>query len=400
MQAEVFNIIVAMFFASMTLSIVFLLAWKTLGRKSHILSWAVGFSAATVQWFLNLQANWFTSVEVHWLLVNAMALVLITLGLRGHCQRTDCRHLPANLWPYTGLIFAVIVWTTAVNTHVGIRTALVPASASATLLLSAWMIVRHRAVTRPAEWAAAVSMIIFAVTQGIAAGMAMLQGADGEVSYQALYVQYNFLTLPAGYIATGMFVIFMVTSDLSEELKELAVRDQLTGIFDRRGLGEQGARAYSTARRNNAPLSVIMMDIDRFKKINDEYGHSVGDDALCHFAEILKEARRTEDILARVGGEEFTLVLPGVELADALKLADQLCAKIERSAMPVAAAKLRMTASFGVATLNASDTCLSDTIVRADRALYRSKRAGRNQVDLESSQMMLTPDGVLKSLHG
>ena len=396
MNSEVFYIVVAMHFASLTLSIVFFLAWKTLGGKSHALSWSVGFLAAAAQWLCNILAHWFPSWESYWLTVNALALGLITLGIRGHCQRTNCERLPKNLWPYAGAVYAVIAWATVIEPHAGIRTAMIPATAAATLFLSALMVIRHREKSRPAEWAAATSMVVFGLTQGIAAGMALMQGAAGDAGYLTLYQQYNFLTLPAGYIAMGVFVIFMIASDLSEDMKELAIRDQLTGVLDRRGLGEQGAVAYATARRNETPLSVIMTDIDRFKFINDEYGHAVGDSALVHFAKVLKESRRTEDILARVGGEEFAIVLPGTELADALKIADLLRGKIEATPMAVDAEQLQMTASFGVATVNSSDTCLSDTIVRADRALYRSKRAGRNQVDLESSQLMRAIDGTLK----
>ena len=108
-----------------------------------------------------------------------------------------------------------------------------------------------------------------------------------------------------------MFVIFMLASDIMEEMKEIAVRDQLTGLLNRRGFNEQAAQAYASARRANRPVSVIMTDIDRFKFINDEHGHAAGDSALCQFARILSAGRRTEDVLARVGGEEFALVLQG-----------------------------------------------------------------------------------------
>ena len=400
MNTDVFYIVVAMHFASLTLSIIFFLAWKTLGNKPYALSWSLGFLAASAQWFCHIQFDWFPSWEAYWLTVSALSLGLITLGIRGHCQRTDCRNLPNNLWPIAALVFAVIYWTTIVSPHAGIRTALTPASAALTLFVSALMVIRHRKRPRPAEWAAATSFVIFGLIQGIAAGMAVLQGPSGDVGYQLLYLQYNFLTLPAGYIATGMFVILMIASDLSEEMKELAVRDQLTNVFDRRGLGEQGALAYARARRSGKPVSVILTDIDRFKTINDEHGHATGDDALCHFANVLQSDRRGEDLVARVGGEEFAIVLPETDLPAALRIADQLCRRIETSPMIADGRRLTMTASFGVATINASDTCLSDTIARADRALYRSKRGGRNQVDLESSQLMRASDGSLKPVAG
>ena len=396
MDSPVYYIINAMLFVSLTLSIIFFLAWKTLGKPPYALSWSVGFMAATMQWFFNLQQGWFSNYATYWVIVNGFALVLITLGLRGHCQRTNCKRLPKNLWPFTVLVYAAIVWTTVFDAHVGISMALVPAAACATLFLSALIIVRHREKPRAAEWAAAVSMVLFGASQGIAAGMALLQGAGGDTAYQGLYVHYNFLTLPAGYMATGMFVIFMLASDISIEMKEIAIRDQLTGALNRRGLSEQGAAAFATSRRSGVPVSVIMTDIDRFKYINDQYGHSAGDAALVHFSLLLNDARRANDLVARVGGEEFALILPGTDLQHAMKIADDLCAKVEASPVSFERRKLNMTASFGVATLSENDDSLQDAIIRSDRALYRSKRAGRNQVDLESSQMMLADDGSLK----
>ena len=99
-----------------------------------------------------------------------------------------------------------------------------------------------------------------------------------------------------------------------------------------------------------------------------------------------------------MGGEEFALVLPGADLRECNRIAESLCQRLAGSPLNLGDEALAMTASFGVATLSLRDTCLTDAIVRADRALYRSKRAGRNRVDLESSQMMRCPDGSLKPI--
>ena len=190
----------------------------------------------------------------------------------------------------------------------------------------------------------------------------------------------------------------MMASDISEKMKEIAVRDQLTGLLNRRGFNEYGEKAFAAARRAGAPLSLIMTDIDRFKHINDRFGHAAGDAALAHFARLFAEERRSEDIVARVGGEEFALLLPGTNLRDAMALADQLCEKIGSTPIDLTTVGLPMTSSFGVATISDNDTSLDDMTRRADRALYRSKRAGRNQVDLESSQLMLASDGTLRPI--
>ncbi|MFQ5610472.1 MAG: GGDEF domain-containing protein, partial [Woeseiaceae bacterium] len=196
MTSPVFYILVALTLTSAMISVIFFLAWKTLGEKPYALSWSIGFLAATCQWFFNLASPLFPGFESYWLTVNAFALVLITLGLRGHCQRTNCTVLPQNLWPYAGAVYAAIVWTTLVDKHVGISTALVPGMAAVTLFFSALMILRHREKPRPAEYAAAITMIVFGLAQLAASGMAILQGPVGEESYRTLYIHFNFLTLP------------------------------------------------------------------------------------------------------------------------------------------------------------------------------------------------------------
>ena len=398
MNSPVAFILVALVLNSAMLSVIFFIAWKTQGEKPYALTWSLAFLAATGQWSFNLAGSAFPSFETYWLTTNALGLAVITLGLRGHCQRTDCQKLPKNLWPYASLIYVAIVWFTVVEQHVGLRTALLPFAGGITLFLSSIMIIRHRKKPRPAEWAAAIMMLVFGLSQFAAAVVAALQGAAGNDFYRTLYVNINFLSLPTGYTGVAMFIIFMLASDLSEQMKEVAARDPLTGLLNRRGFGDQTEKAYATARRIDRPVSVIMTDIDRFKRINDEFGHIEGDNALCHFAEILENGRRADDILARMGGEEFAIVLPGAKLEECNRIAEALCLQLQQTPMDIDGKTLAMTASFGVATLSVKDACLTDAIVRADRALYRSKRAGRNRVDLESSQMMRCPDGTLKPI--
>ena len=396
MTSPVFYILVALTLTSAIISITFFIAWKTLGNKPYALSWCVAFLAATCQWFLNLAMSVFPNFASYWITVNGLAVVVITLGLQGHCQRTNCSKLPKNLWPYAGLVYAAVIWITVVEQHIGLAIAFLPGVAALTLFASAAMIVRHREQTRPAEWAAATCIFVFGIAQLATSAVALMQGPAGDQAYRDLYMHFNFMTLPAGYTGMAIFVIFMMASDLSEELKELAVRDQLTGLLNRRGFAEQGAAAFSFSRRTGRPVSVIMTDVDRFKDINDEFGHAAGDAALRHFAQILKVGRRTEDILARVGGEEFALVLPGANLERAMDIAEALCAQLQAAPLEIAGVVMEMTASFGVAMISMRDTALTDIVMRADRALYRSKRAGRNRVDLESSQLMKAADGSLR----
>lgn len=396
MESLYFYIIFSLVIVSAALSLVFYMAWRNFDREPHALTWSLAFLAGAIQWHCVLIEDLFPSREAFFLVENAFSMLMVTWGLRGHCQRTECKLLPKNLLPYALVIYALIAWHIVVEPHVGMRRMVVPAYAAITLILSAWMIVRYREKTRPAEWAAAIVIFAFGLIQAVSSVLAFLQGPTGDPGFTLIHAQFEILTLPAGYMSMAMFIILMIASDISAKMKRLAVRDQLTGLLNRRGFNEYGGRAFSAAKRAGTPLSVIMTDIDRFKNINDKYGHAAGDSALVHFAKIVSEARRSEDVIARVGGEEFALLLPGTELRDAMALADQLCTQVGSTPLDVTGIGMPMTSSFGVSAISENDKALDDLVLRADRALYRSKRAGRNQVDLESSQLMLAEDGTLK----
>lgn len=398
MSYQFFYIIFSLMVTSAVLSLIFFTAWKNFGEQKHALTWSAAFFAGMLQWGCVLNFELFPSREAYLLVENALSMAMVTLGLRGHCERTACKLLPKNLWPYVMAVYSIIAWHILVTPHTGIRMSVVPFYAAITLGLSAHMIITYREKIRPAEWTAAIAITIFGLTQIGTGILALLQGAVADEAVRAAYRHFNFLTLPAGYIATSMLIILMMASDIAAKMKEMAIRDQLTGLLNRRGFTENGERAFSTARRAGLPLSVIMTDIDRFKYINDKYGHATGDTALAHFSDLVSEDRRQEDIVARVGGEEFAILLPGTDLRDAMAIADQLCAKIGATPFADAAINLPMTSSFGVAAISEKDRTLDDMVLRADRALYRSKRAGRNQVDLESSQMMIAEDGTLQPL--
>lgn len=383
---------------SLIIAIIFFMSWKALGAKPWSLNWSIAFVASTMYWSANLCSGLFSSFEQYWLLANAFGIAMITLALRGHCQRTNCQYLPKNLWPAGFVVFAVVLWTTVVVPHAGLSAAILPFVAALTLLMSAAMIIRHREETRVAEWASAITMILFAIVQLPAAVFVYKLGPDSDVVMNLMFSHPSVPLIPAGFVGMAMFVILMLASDMYEDMKEIAIRDGLTGLLNRRGFGDRAAVAYSTARRTSQPVSVVMADIDHFKSVNDQFGHDVGDKALQHFARLISEDRRIEDIVARVGGEEFALILPGTNIAEATAVADELCVRMGTSPMAVDGRNVVMTASFGVAAISTNDSRVTDIVVKADRALYRSKRAGRNRVDLESSQMMRKLDGSLETV--
>lgn len=171
-------------------------------------------------------------------------------------------------------------------------------------------------------------------------------------------------------------------SDQAAYLRDLSNRDPLTGLCNRRYFEETLNQEYHRATRLNCPLSVIIIDIDHFKKINDEFGHPVGDLCLKHVANTLEQKPlRLNDTLARIGGEEFSIILLDVDAHTAYDLAQEIRRKVEASTFSPNNTPLPITISLGGATYDPDNLIGIDELLRsADDALYRSKRQGRNKV--------------------
>lgn len=169
-------------------------------------------------------------------------------------------------------------------------------------------------------------------------------------------------------------------SRLQAALQEQAVRDGLTGLFNRRYLDEMLEREVSRARREGIPLSLVMLDIDHFKRVNDTYGHQAGDEVLRTLAATLLADIRAEDMACRYGGEEFLILLPNMPLAAALLRAESWRAAVADLAVAHGDFSIRFTVSLGVAAYPDHGKTPDDLTRCADHALYRAKNAGRNQV--------------------
>jgi diguanylate cyclase (GGDEF)-like protein len=193
---------------------------------------------------------------------------------------------------------------------------------------------------------------------------------------------------------TGQYVLFVVASSvvvatvraLSENLHRLirtlrtsSATDPLTGLLNRRSFDRRFAAAVVDASRESLPLTVMLLDLDHFKQVNDEHGHAAGDRALVRFAELLLSQSRASDLVARVGGEEFAVVLPGATVDQAVRRAKQFANawRVDRSV-----GGLALTVSIGVADLEGTGDTTGTLLMRADAAVYRAKSEGRDRVVL------------------
>lgn len=167
---------------------------------------------------------------------------------------------------------------------------------------------------------------------------------------------------------------------LEQELQRQASTDPLTHACNRREYERRFDREVQRARRHDRPLAICVLDLDHFKHVNDTYGHNAGDAALVLTADICRAELRESDVLGRLGGEEFVVILPETTADAAAYVAERLRIQLERADVLACQQRFRLTATFGVTELTARDRGINDLILRADEALYEGKRAGRNQV--------------------
>jgi diguanylate cyclase (GGDEF)-like protein len=168
------------------------------------------------------------------------------------------------------------------------------------------------------------------------------------------------------------------------ELQKMATTDFLTGIANIRLFSEAGEREVQHAHRYKRHLALLMIDLDHFKKVNDKYGHPIGDKILVAFTRICKKSLRKVDIFGRLGGEEFAILLPETDINGGRKLAERLRTTIEKSRIKVDDETFHITVSIGVTELLPDDNQLGVALKRADDTMYEAKRKGRNQVVISS----------------
>ena len=189
-------------------------------------------------------------------------------------------------------------------------------------------------------------------------------------------------------ITIGESILKFVSQDslearYHEEIYQLATQDPLTELYNRRHFVEVTDKELTRASRHHRPLALCIIDVDWFKPINDQYGHIAGDEVLRQIAALIKQQARNDDFPARIGGEEFALLLPECDPEAALACAERIRATVEHATFLLAGEQKRITVSIGVVAFSEARSTRSTLMAAADAALYRAKSLGRNRVELE-----------------
>jgi diguanylate cyclase (GGDEF)-like protein len=182
-------------------------------------------------------------------------------------------------------------------------------------------------------------------------------------------------------IANGLLMLLVIVRDVMAEMTIASETDALSGLLNRRGFEDQAEKALGVSARAGRPAAIVVADLDRFKHINDSYGHATGDQVIVAFAQMLKKCTGEEAVLARLGGEEFVAFLPGLDLLSGKLQAETIRSAFSSLSGEITGLPYSPTASLGVAQLLPGER-LSDLLRRADAALYQAKTDGRNRVQM------------------
>ena len=206
------------------------------------------------------------------------------------------------------------------------------------------------------------------------------KGTDYKLLKQ-VFILFTLIAIVATFYYRKLAKVNQELQRLKDALQEQADHDPLTNLYNRRYFHNVADDIFNISKRNKNILSVLILDIDFFKKVNDTYGHNVGDIVIKTLSEIMQESTRKSDIVARFGGEEFVILLPNTDKNGAVNIARKITKTIEDTPIQVKGQKpFHVTISAGVASVISEDTSIDDTINRADMALYEAKNSGRNRV--------------------
>jgi diguanylate cyclase (GGDEF)-like protein len=376
-----------LFFTSVILCAAMALAWASFGRPRHALTWSISYGCSALQVGGNIIAHLDPVAQSYWWPFSDLLIIipaaLLALGARQRIERPDRRETLA----LAGAIaFAVILIGALEKSFDPIRETL------ASLFTAMMMVTTMRAIlprgrsTDPAERTILLVLGAFIAYELLLAGLIYRWlSHPGDVATGDAYRLAYMIGLPALFVALGVALLLLLAADLAARLRRLAARDSLTSVHNRRGFREAAERTIAIARRQRVPVTVAVADIDHFKVVNDRFGHAAGDHALVHVAQTLCDGIRSGDLVGRVGGEEFVLLLvdSGATATGEVmeRIREQIALGFDENGKTVP-----LTVSFGIAEVSPGDAGLRATLAealdRADRALYQSKLDGRNRVTL------------------
>ena len=316
----------------------------------------------------------------------SLAAYLCLMASRAYMGRRPVSHV--YVIAAIGTLVAVAIYFTVVQPLPAVRFGLVGLGAGIFFLLAARTLAHGGARRVPVRY-------LFAMVLGLHGVFLLLRpllfklgpAAPGEppgAGLIALVSQFVVLEAIVAVLLLGFGTLMLANEFITSELRHQAEVDPLTNVFNRRAFLTLLDKALSHARRTQVTLPVLVMDLDHFKKVNDSWGHRAGDDVLRHFVMLAHRGLRKEDVMGRLGGEEFAIFLPNAGAGGAIAVAERLRAMVEANPVTTEQRSIALTVSIGLTLCVVSESA-DAALQRADDAMYLAKKRGRNRVEMAAA---------------
>ena len=356
-----------------------LVLWQLQRRETAMLFWGLSLLCCGIGGALfmvrGLIPDWLSIGVGN--MFTATGYLMTTVGLRRFAHR-PIRWLW--IWPIPLLVGGLYIMVPLFAQNAGPRVVLMAALLSLTCVAN--LVICRRAQQRERLRLRNIAMVAFATTlvfSIIRATVTVWYTPPADFMAPSTTQPLLMLIGLALLLFFNISLMLMPGERLQNQLRRAAQNDALTGLLNRGGLDSQSQQQLEQGRQVAQPISLLLMDLDHFKRVNDNYGHDAGDRLLCEFAETLRTQSRPTDLLARYGGEEFCALLPNANLQAAMAIAERIREHFSQATVAVKGERLGTTVSIGVVEILATET-LEQALQRADKALYTAKHEGRNRV--------------------
>lgn len=362
----------------------FLGGWSLMREGKHLLFFALAFLLFAAGAFCQI-ASWPADLGQNAVLSAALYCAGALSFGEGVLRRSGKSAAPSFHALSMLTLVGAIVYFFYIDRNLTVRVYILNFGLGALLLAFAWrarFLLRGSAVDRTLFWLLVIVGLHFFPRTVLTASHFIDGRADAFATTDFwAWVKFSLAIAGAG-AGLGLFVV--IGADVILTLRKERDFDPLTGVLNRRGIAERVERRLTARPRSN--ICVVICDIDNFKGINDNFGHAAGDEVLASFAKIAAGKARAGDLVGRLGGEEFVVVLNGISLRDAFHFTERLRREIAQASFAALPDTRRVTCSFGLVELREGES-LHQAIDRADCSLYAAKRAGRNRTIVEGLQV-------------
>jgi len=394
MNIDIQTIYTALVFVLGLVGILLLWAWLQDRRSKALVWWALSFFVSTVGVVLLsdygfLPDVWTVDVAITFLITGHG---LVWAGVRSFDDRPV---------PWLGILAGGVVWSLAyqtrlIETSVTDRIALIALIAALYTAVTAWEMFRDGLVRLRSGPLVLVLLTVHAACHILRIPVAENFPYAFEPSADGIKVALLALEPMLFAVALGYLFLLMTRERGEAEIATLAMTDVLTGSLNRRGFFDAAEGIRLAAQKQNKPIAKLLLDVDHFKEVNDTYGHAAGDEVLQSFTVLVRGALRVDDVLGRIGGEEFAVMAVDADAEVAHALAERIRATVSESPIMWRETPIDVSVSIGVVVDPTAQRPLDDLLEVADRALYEAKRHGRNKVVLADE----TSDGPEKPSRG